>query len=279
MRVFYQLNQETQRDRFINSGIKPHHTSADRGRGEKNCASAQLNFDPKHPNQYVVVLPDSDLPRYLRELLGCIPDCDLIIPDQDHELSEEELLCAVRDELIQANREQEEIRIRNEEEEHERAWYKFGVAVSARRDQELREIHERHFDYHYFIKQWEKCVITAEKHQWITDHGSEYLRRAVVQHGYPCHRTYVIERIQHTYPDVAWVFDWDDNLEYNTRKCPSEEALDLQERFPDGVIGWGKFGECDENCYPECDSPEHKNHEIFCIRNPLELGVDVFVSV
>lgn len=70
----------------------------------------------------------------------------------------------------------------------------------------------------------EKARADAEKARWIDMHGSEYLRRACIEHGYNCQRRYVLERAALESP--SYVVDWHNGAEWKSRSCPSEAALD-----------------------------------------------------
>lgn len=69
-----------------------------------------------------------------------------------------------------------------------------------------------------------RARIEAEKSRWIEAHGSEYLRRACIEHGYDCQKRYVIERA--AIEAATYIVDWHDGAEWKSRSCPSETALD-----------------------------------------------------
>lgn len=67
-----------------------------------------------------------------------------------------------------------------------------------------------------------KELLENEKVQWVTEFGSEYLKKCIHQ-GYNCQRQYVTERAKYEFED--YVVDFDDNAAWNDRSCPSEEAI------------------------------------------------------
>lgn len=71
--------------------------------------------------------------------------------------------------------------------------------------------------------QAEREAAEQEKARWISEHGSDYLRKAHTE-GYDCQRRYVAERAAAELPGYA--LDFDDAAEYKDRACPSEDALD-----------------------------------------------------
>jgi hypothetical protein len=85
-------------------------------------------------------------------------------------------------------------------------------------------------------RQAEADAIEAAKRSWIVAHGSDYLKRACLQHGYDCHKKYVLERAALEAPD--YIVDYIDAAEWKSRACPSEAALDELERI--GDIGTGE---------------------------------------
>ena len=68
----------------------------------------------------------------------------------------------------------------------------------------------------------EKAQRKQEKTDWITAHGSDYLRRATAL-DYDCQRQYVTERAGLELP--GFVVDFDNRADWKSRACPSEEAL------------------------------------------------------
>jgi hypothetical protein len=79
----------------------------------------------------------------------------------------------------------------------------------------------------------EKARTEAEKKKWINEHGSDYLRRATVL-GYNCQRQYVTERAALEHPD--YVVDFDDLASWESRSCPSVEALtEVEELIKKGI--------------------------------------------
>jgi hypothetical protein len=62
----------------------------------------------------------------------------------------------------------------------------------------------------------------AEKDDWISRYGSDYLKRATAL-GYNCQRQYVTERLAHELSEFE--LDFDNRMKYNSRSCPSMEAL------------------------------------------------------
>ena len=81
----------------------------------------------------------------------------------------------------------------------------------------------------------EKERLEKEKAEWIEANGSDHLQRAF-KAGYNCHRIYVKERAAIEFPGFA--VDFDDNVRWKSRSCPSGEALDLSEQYPESQIVW-----------------------------------------
>lgn len=84
-------------------------------------------------------------------------------------------------------------------------------------------------------KRQERLRLTQEKETWISQNGSEHLRRATSQ-GFDCQRLYVTERATVEYPGFG--VDFKNGLEWKSRSCPSEAALDLMETLPGTTIVW-----------------------------------------
>ena len=74
----------------------------------------------------------------------------------------------------------------------------------------------------------------AEKTAWITEHGSDHLKRAHTA-GYDCQRLYVIERAALEAP--GFTVDFNDSAEWKSRSCPSTEALDEAEAAKELDLG------------------------------------------
>ena len=68
----------------------------------------------------------------------------------------------------------------------------------------------------------EKAQREQEKADWITAHGSDYLKRATAL-DYNCQRQYVTERAEQEIP--GYLLDFDEDAVWKDRSCPSEEAL------------------------------------------------------
>jgi hypothetical protein len=81
----------------------------------------------------------------------------------------------------------------------------------------------------------DKEAIKADRLTWIENHGSEHLKKAVAA-GYNCQRKYVEERSAFEFPEFD--LDFDDCLKHRSRSCPSLNALDWLDRFPQGQIIW-----------------------------------------
>ncbi len=64
----------------------------------------------------------------------------------------------------------------------------------------------------------------AEKAAWIAQQGSDFLRKACGE-GYDCQRRYVEERMALEL-GPQWYIDWNDELRWRSRSCPSEAALE-----------------------------------------------------
>lgn len=64
----------------------------------------------------------------------------------------------------------------------------------------------------------------AQKLNWIAEHGSERLKKAIAQ-GYPAEYAYAEERSAKEFPGS--VIDLDNNAEWGALDCPSEADLDL----------------------------------------------------
>jgi len=73
----------------------------------------------------------------------------------------------------------------------------------------------------------------ADRLSWIAEHGSAFLKKAVGA-GYDCQRRYVGERAAIEHPTA--IVDFDDNGEWKSRSCPSEEALDLALKLGGEVV-------------------------------------------
>lgn len=74
----------------------------------------------------------------------------------------------------------------------------------------------------------------AERREWITLHGSAYLRKCLAG-GYDCQRRYVIERAGVEFP--GYVVDYNDVAAWKDRAGPSEAALDEATRVS-GTVVW-----------------------------------------
>lgn len=73
--------------------------------------------------------------------------------------------------------------------------------------------------------------VEDEKRSWIENNGSDFLKRACVEHGYDCQRRYVTERAALEVP--GFVVDFDNNAEWRSRSCPSDAALTTLELSED----------------------------------------------
>lgn len=80
----------------------------------------------------------------------------------------------------------------------------------------------------------QRAALVEEKHVWIADHGSAYLRRACLEGGYNCQRLYVLERAAYEHPGYA--VDFNDSANWRNRACPSEPALDEALRVGGKVV-------------------------------------------
>lgn len=74
-----------------------------------------------------------------------------------------------------------------------------------------------------------------EKAAWIDSHGSEHLRRAF-KRGHDCLRLYATERAALEHP--GFFVDFDDDLKWKSRACPSTGALDLADAVEGSEIVW-----------------------------------------
>lgn len=74
----------------------------------------------------------------------------------------------------------------------------------------------------------------AERAEWITAHGSDYLRKCLAG-GYDCQRAYVIERAGVEHP--GYTVDYLDAADWKDRSGPSEAALDEAARVG-GTVVW-----------------------------------------
>lgn len=85
----------------------------------------------------------------------------------------------------------------------------------------------------------QKQYLEKDKIDWINQHGSDYLKRAIAN-GFDCQRKYVIERAAKEFPD--FIVDFDDSAEWNSRSCPSEKALNemitLKEKGYNANVVW-----------------------------------------
>lgn len=92
----------------------------------------------------------------------------------------------------------------------------------------------------------------AERVDWITTHGSDYLRRATAL-DYDCQRQYVTERAELELS--GYQVDFDDRANWKSRACPSEEALTeveaLLEQGHEAKVVWltspAEKPDCDED--------------------------------
>ena len=79
----------------------------------------------------------------------------------------------------------------------------------------------------------------AERRAWISEHGSDFLQRAVAA-GYNCQRRYVEERCHLELP--GFELDWKNTAKWMDRSCPSEAgfalSLTLQERGLGARVVW-----------------------------------------
>lgn len=92
----------------------------------------------------------------------------------------------------------------------------------------------------------------ADKHTWITAHGSDFLRRACLAGGYDCQRRYVEERAALEFP--GYVVDFKDYARWRDRSCPSEVALAEAERVSGLVVWLTASPEEDENDLDPCEA-------------------------
>ena len=108
----------------------------------------------------------------------------------------------------------------------------------------------------------------ADRAAWITEFGSDYLQRAT-KLGYSCQRQYVTERALSEFP--GYEVDFDDRAKWNSRACPSIEALfeveSLVEAGREAEVVWLTHFTTDEeeNDYPEPLAP----CEAIVVRNYL----------
>jgi len=70
--------------------------------------------------------------------------------------------------------------------------------------------------------------IKHEKKTWISQHGSNYLKRAIALE-YNCEKEYLTERAAIEIP--GFMLDWEGKMEWQTRPAPSPKALDLVEEI------------------------------------------------
>ncbi len=75
--------------------------------------------------------------------------------------------------------------------------------------------------------------LEKEKQIWITEHGSDYLKRAT-KLNYNCQRKYITERVALEYPDYQ--IDFDERAEWKDRSCPSLAALDEVEELIEAKV-------------------------------------------
>ena len=74
------------------------------------------------------------------------------------------------------------------------------------------------------LKELEKQKAYAEMTTWITEYGSDRLKRGHAAR-YNMHRLYAVERGAHEAP--GWTLDYDNEAGWDTRASPSSAALDL----------------------------------------------------
>jgi|GEM_PF-1635905 hypothetical protein len=104
-------------------------------------------------------------------------------------------------------------------------------AMAAERSAEIAREHEKYKQ----AQQAERDRIEKEKEPWIEAHGSDYLKKACVAHGYDCQRLYVTERAKFELP--GYVVDFEDAAKWKSRSCPSEESLAELERVEVPTLG------------------------------------------
>ncbi len=103
-----------------------------------------------------------------------------------------------------------------------------------------------------------KEQVEAERAAWIAEFGSDYLQRAT-KLGYNCQRQYVTERALSEFP--GYEVDFDDRAKWNSRACPSVEALfeveSLVEAGHEAEVIWLTCFATDEaeSNYPELFDP------------------------
>jgi len=90
-------------------------------------------------------------------------------------------------------------------------------------------------------KEFEKCLKATERLGWINANGSDYLKLAVSL-GYNCQRRYVEERAATELPDFDFEVDFDDEIKYRDRSCPSldglQEIVELKKKGFEAKVVW-----------------------------------------
>lgn len=110
----------------------------------------------------------------------------------------------------------------------------------------------------------------AERVAWITEHGSDYLRRAT-KLGYNCQRQYVAERAALELPDFQ--VDFDSQAAWKSRSCPSLEALNEVERLIEtghkAEVVWLTYIKPDDDEDDDWNDDEFEACEAIVIHNYL----------
>lgn len=108
--------------------------------------------------------------------------------------------------------------------EHARVQEAVNERAERQREQEAerRAAEERYNAERRERARLEREAFEAARAVWVAEHGSAHLRRAV-EAGYDCTRLYLTERAALEYPD--YTLDFDDHAKWESRCCPSEEAL------------------------------------------------------
>jgi hypothetical protein len=113
-----------------------------------------------------------------------------------------------------------------------------------------------------------KAAIKADRLGWINQHGSDRLKRAKTG-VYNCQRLYIEERVALEFPEFD--LDYSDDLSTKDRSCPSVNALNELDRYPQGRIVWVKLrhDRSDDDEYEYEDEDDYNGEEAIVIEDYL----------
>lgn len=103
-------------------------------------------------------------------------------------------------------------------------WHRETLPAINRKEAEYKEQEAERREQEKARKEAEKAQAEADKLAWCAEHGSAHLAQAVAA-GYNCARMYTVERAAKEYP--GFTVDFDENIDWKDRSCPSPKALAL----------------------------------------------------